>query len=170
MNNTTNMNYIGNVTLKLKIKDKIITLKNHNAGSDYLMQSFAKFITGNYEGDRDIPKYLDLRTSANNGSTWTTCLTQTLPITSAYFENDSEEGWVARFTTTIKYEILISPISETSSNMYRLYLYSGKDDSTPAELYHDLAYMSVSAQDLAVISPGTVGIVEWSMKLQNGDY
>lgn len=169
MNNTTNINYVGNVTLKVKIKNKVITLKNHNAGLDYLMQSFAKFITGNYEGDRDIPKYIDLRTSADNGSTWVTCLTKTLPLSSAYFENDSAEGWIARLTATIKYEILISPISETSTNLYRLYLYSGKDESTPSELYHDLAFMNVSASDLAVISPGTLGIIEWSMKLQNGE-
>lgn len=159
----TNISYQGNVSIKFKINNEVVSISNHNHGTESLQKSFAKFITGNYSGRQDIPRYLDLKKLV--GDTWKTCFNYQLPFSGTIYEDDATEGWQAVFTTAIKYDYLLEPISEADSSEYRLYLVSSFDKADTLENYHDLAYLSVSATDLARISPGTSAIVEWKMKL-----
>lgn len=172
MDNLLTLGYLGNVSVKLNINGNEINFQNHNAGLPYLSKIFSKLITGNYEGQFDLPEYVDLRAYSSDDTTFSDpilCLSSQLPISGKVYEYDSSVGnWVAKFTAVISHEALIDEISENSSNIYRVYLYSGYDDSNlDGDYYHDIAYITVQAKDLAKILPGTQAIIEWTMQIVN---
>lgn len=163
--NKTDLAYKGNVVVKLKIKDKIITLEGHNTGLESLKKSFCKFLTGNYSGAEDIPQFLGLRKSVDYGTTWVNCLSDEIPLTGKGYEFSTTivpNNWIARFTAVINHSALLNDISAEDTAWYRLYLYTVSDNqSAPI----DLAFLTVSAEDLAKITPGTQAIIEWTMQL-----
>ena len=168
MSTVTNIEYKGTVAVKLHIGDKTVSLKNTNAGTDYLKKSICKFLSGNYGGLPDIPQYIDLRKKITE-ERWDTYLNETIVLTGKkflYVNEDLELGisnnWVARFTAAIPRASLKEAIS---SGEYRLYLYGAYDSNDSSERYHDLAYVGVSSEDLARITPGTQALIEWSMQI-----
>lgn len=172
MDNLLTLGYIGNVSVSLNINGQNIDIHTHNAGLPYLSKIFAKLITGNYEGQFDLPEFVDLRSYLQTDTAFTSpihCLSAQLPISGKVYEYNSKIGnWVARFTAVISHENLVDEISEDSQDFYRIYLYSGYDDSNlDGEYYHDIAYIDVQARDLAKIIPGTQAIVEWTMQIIN---
>lgn len=172
MDNLLTLGYLGNVSVKLNINGNEINFQNHNAGLPYLSKIFSKIITGNYEGQFDLPEYVDLRSYLPNDTAFSEpklCLSSQLPISGKTYEYDSKIGnWVARFTAVISHEALVDEISEDSQDLYRIYLYSGYDKSNlDGEYYHDIAYINVQARDLAKIIPGTQAIIEWTMQIVN---
>lgn len=170
--NTMNFGYRGSVTLNILIKDKIITLKKYNKGTEYLKKAFAKWLTGNFQ-PFDIPETLDFRYASSSepiDSDFVTCLNQEIGLTGKVFvkatdENLSlEDAWVARFSASIPFSAL-SHNSFSNTESYRLYL-TGSYDSEEST-YHDLAYIPIDDEDLQNFTQGTQMIVEWNMELLN---
>ena len=166
-NNITNMMYIGNVQLKLKIKDKIINISNHNTGLPGLKRAFCNFITGNIHNS-DLPQFMDLRIyTQNNGySPKNTLLINKLPVTGksweeskfVYSNQTQENTYVAKLTAVLSSNSLVRKISSTEEGPFRLYLISGTDGiiNDVQSGYFDLAYLPISATDLN--SNGSLGI------------
>lgn len=172
MSNETNLSYTGNVSVKLLINDKVVEINDHNLGLPYLMKAFAKFVTGNYSGESDIPQFLDLRKFVDTEGVqeWETSLNQRVPLSGRLFEYNEKQSppnWIAKFTGVINHSVLKDTILEDSLEKYRIYLYSGYDSSDSNEHYHDIAYLNISAKDLARIVPGTQAIIEWVMQVKN---
>ena len=161
--------YEGRVNLSIKHGGHVTKLETHNAGCEWLFKTFAKYMTGNAKGtDSEIPKFVDLRGSSNQGRAWFTQLGRTVKIASRYFEEDPELGWVARFTATITYDDLLNYIPDGDARAFRIYLYTD-EDTTPGtpDPYHDVAYVDVTSRTLSNISPGVILIIEWCMRLTN---
>lgn len=156
----TKLIYKGNVKIKLKIKDKIITIDNHNAGTEWLNRTFCKLITGNGYKNGDIPQFLDLRKEQEQYN-WVSCLNQLIPLSGKNYQKDND-NWVAIFIGAINHDYLEDKINTEAA--YRLFLMTDSDDNG---VKHDLAYMEVSGADLSKIVPGTQGIVEWYMQIQS---
>ena len=170
MANKSNFEYLGNVSVNILIDGKSIRMSNHNLGLPYLFKSFAKWITGNYEGKIDIPQYIDLRKSNDDWVTEKSCLAQQIPLSGRTYEYDSVQtpsNWVARLTAVISYASLIEEIEEGGGYKYRLYLYTGIDDNDPNYVANDIAYLDVSERDLARIAPGIQAIIEWTLQISN---
>lgn len=159
--NKTSFSYMGNVTLTIKVGDKLVELNNHNAGTTLLMKSFAKFLSGNYSGISDIPELLDIRDS--NGAS---ILSSLIPLSGKYYEfSSSHNNWISRFTALINSSSIIRQIE--SSQTYTLHLCSGYDSISLTN--NNLAELEVSAEDLQTISPGTQAMVEWTMQVVNAN-
>lgn len=160
MINMTNVAYLGNVKIRLKIKDKIFEIINHNEGLPELSKSFAKFITGGLITVEDIPQYLDLRKYIDNN--WQSQLNTRISLSGKYFDYDESIGnWVARLTGVISANYLSNPISRDDTSTYRLYLLSGSNPPAP------LAFIEIGADTLSNLTPGTQAIIEWNMQLVN---
>lgn len=173
---STYLGYRGIVQFKLRIGDKVICVARKNNGTDYLLKSFCKFLSGNYGGNADIPQLFDLRKRVSEDpEKWETCLNQEIVLTGkTYFKtSDSQLGidnsWVARFTASIPYSTLVEAISDTDTTPYRFYLYGSYDTNDISERYHDLAYIPVTAEALSRITEGTQALVEWTMQILNSD-
>lgn len=175
--NLTELQYQGTVKLYIKVKDKVIELKKHNNGTAALQELFAKFmsswlekITPDSEMNRNnwndarsyLPRYIDLRRSADKVE-WSTCLLNRINITGRKAVINEDNEWVARFTSTIRYQDLIDTIDATDTDTFRFYMYTVGED---ARTIVDLAYLDVTAIDVAKLSPGTQIIIEWDMKLK----
>lgn len=151
---TTSFGYKGMVNLKLKIKDKVINISQHNTGTNYLFKSIYKFLTGNYEKP-DIPTYLDLREEVQN--TWISRLNTDIRLSAGnYTDSQASVNGIIRFDNIIGTSI--------SSGTFRLYLMS---DYNSQSVRQDLAYISISAEDLSKITAGINLIVEWVMTVTN---
>lgn len=164
--NITHAWYQGTVNLKLRIKDKTFSYQSHNEGLPGLFESFARIMSGNYRGDCDIPKYIDIRKLvAGTQDTYLSFLTlNRLPLTgSSWSVNDSGE-FVANFTATITSDMLYSSVPATSSDQFKLYLITDTEDKTGKR---DLARLDIPTEQLSRIVPGVNAIIEWSMKLTN---
>lgn len=170
----TELNYVGKVVLKLRINGEDFILRSKNKGTNYLKKSICKFLTGNYGGEVDIPQMLDLRIYDEANERWKSFLNQQIELTGKtyqYIDDDKELGirdnWVARFEGAIPYAALLDPIRIGDEGSYRLYLYGAFDTEDIKERYHDLAYIPVSVESLARITPGTQALVEWNMQILN---
>lgn len=167
MNNTT-LGYTGLVTFKLKLGDKIITLKRHNAGLPALMKSICKFLTGQGDQEHEIPEFLDLRRRlVDTGDPWDTFITQQVSCgtTGRIYEFDSElSNWVAKYSFSIPYSILVDYVEvDDTAHEYRFVLYAEDAEGNPL----DLAYIPISAAELSRITPGLQAVVEWSLQIVN---
>lgn len=166
MSNKTIVKYKGYVQLKIKINDKVITVKDHNNGLPYLQKVFCNFLIGNLITIEDIPECLDVRRQENGSSPWVSYLLSKIHLTSKSWNIETEGGvdnYIATFTAVIPSTSLIQPISKSDTGNFRLYLQTGA--LSPTTGYNDLAYLDISAEELSKISPGTQAIIEWSMKL-----
>ena len=179
--NLTSLFYVGNVNLKLKIKDKIIDISNHNTGLPALQRSFCSFLTGNIITNEDVPEFIDLRYSVhglNDFKPTQTMLLNKLPLTGKSWEegkyiyqnNQEESTYIAKLTAVLSSNSLIRKISNTEENDFRFYLVSGSNGVVNNQVsgYFDLAYLNVSAEQLSLIGPGTQAIIEWSLQLLTG--
>lgn len=164
--NITQTWYRGNVTVKLKIKDKVFSYQAHNEGLPALFESFARIMSGNYRGECDIPKYIDVRKLVEGTeNTYLSYLTlNRLPLTgSSWSVNDAGE-FVANFTAIITSEMLYTQVPATSTDTFKLYLITDNEDKTGKR---DLARLDLPVEQLSRIVPGVNAIIEWSMKLTN---
>lgn len=152
--------YQGNVSISLIIKDKVVKLDGHNIGTEALKKAFCKFLTNNLVASDDLPQYIDLESSSDS-ITWESILLSKVPITGrewAYNTNITPNNYVATLTGNITYNDLKSVIPATSSDSFRFVLKS---------VNQDLAYLSVSVENVAKIAPGIQAIIQWSMQLTN---
>lgn len=161
MSNAIILPYKGIVTIKFKIKDKIVSFENHNAGLPRLGKSFCKFITGNATTDEDIPYYLDIIKQVD-GAADSSILINKIHLSGRYWEY-SDPNYVAKFTAVVSYSSLKQSINRSDSGTFKLYMYSA------GALSEALATMVITAESLSLISPGTQAIIEWSMMLDLGD-
>lgn len=160
MNNVTKVHYKGKVNVKLRIKDKVVSINNHNAGLKPLSLSFAKFITGNPITENDIPVYLDLTKAHTENDPAVSMLITKVRLSGRYFELDSEtDTYVAKFNAVISNSSLTETISRSDTSIFKLVLCTAGTPQTP------LATMDVSAETLSLITPGTQAIIEWTMML-----
>ena len=166
MGNVTNIYYKGDVSLKLKINGKFYEVSDHNEGLDYLMYSFAVFLTGNYTGNSAYPEYIDLRRIEAGSDIELSYLKYLSPITAKRYFKDNDE-WVAEFTVSLQSEQLLDTINVDDPSTYTLYMVSGFDNDNSAERQHDLAKLRVSTSVLSQITPGMTASLVWAMKLTN---
>ena len=164
--NITNTWYKGTVNVKLKIKDKVFSYQSHNEGLPGLFESFARIMSGNYRGDCDIPKYIDVRKLVTGTQdTYLSFLTlNRLPLTGASWSVNDAGEFVANFTAIISSDMLYSQVPATSTDTFKLYLLTDNEDKTGKR---DLARLDIPADQLSRIVPGVNAIIEWSMKLTN---
>jgi len=164
--NITNTWYKGTVNVKLKIKDRVFNYNAHNEGLPGLFESFARIMSGNYRGDCDIPKYIDIRKLvAGTQDTYLSYLTlNRLPLTGANWSVNDAGEFVANFTATISSDMLYSSVPATSTDTFKLYLITDNESKTGKR---DLARLDIPAEQLSRIVPGVNAIIEWSMKLTN---
>jgi len=167
------INYNGQVNVKFRIGDKVVSKKIHNQGTMQLKRAFAMFMCGGQvaqEALRYVPTRLDLRYSQE--ASWLnpqSYLNRSVLITSpAYAKEDlvglnAEKSWYVEYTAIIPYSSLISQINP--SYYYRLYLTcDGKGDTDDSK---DIAYIDVDAEDLTGLEAGVSIIITWRMKLLN---
>ena len=177
--NLTNVSYVGQVNLKIKIKDKVITVGQHNKGLPALQRAFAKFITSNNITNEDVPQFMDLRYSPSTGdedfSASHSLLLNKLPVSGKSFEegryiyhdNVEESTYIAKLTAVLSSNSLTAKISSSDDRKFRLYLLSGSDGIVNGEVsgYFELAYLNIDAEALSLIGPGSQAIIEWSLQL-----
>lgn len=181
-NNVTNVLYVGNVSFKLKIKDKILEYANHNKGLPALQRAFCNLITGNRITNTDIPQFMDVRFSTDNGETYppeNSLLLNKLPLSGksweegqfVYSDNTEENIYTAKLTAVLSSNSLAARInSEDQTKKYRIYLISGTNGTINGEVngYFEMAYLDISAESLSLVMPGTQAIIEWSLQLLTG--
>lgn len=177
--NITNLLYVGNVNLKIKINNKIIDISQHNKGLPALQRAFCNFLTGNDITNEDVPQFIDLRYKGNNDfGRNNTLLLNKLPLTGKSWEegryiygnSSSESTYVAKLTAVLSSNSLIRKISNTEEEEFRFYLLSGSNGTVNDQIsgYFDLAYLNVSAEQLSLIGPGSQAVIEWSLQLLTG--
>ena len=180
--NLTNLLYVGKVSFKVKIKDKIIEVSNHNKGLPALQRAFCNLVTGNRITNTDIPEYMDVRFSTDNGETFpaeNTILLNKLPLSGKsweegqfiYNETTEEDVYTAKLTAVLSSNSLATRVnSADQSKKYRIYLVSGTNGTINGEIngYFEMAYLNISAEALALVMPGTQAIIEWSLQLLTG--
>lgn len=171
--NETILNYIGDVTVKLHIGDKIVELEKHNTGLPLLRKTLCKFLTGNYEGPHELPQFLDLQYNANpslpeDAKIWVTYLSSRISLTGKVYEKNSKfDNWISRFTAIINHTDLLNDISESDPGEFRLVILNGYNSNSPENSYKPLAQLPVDAYMLARITPGTQAMIEWVMQIRN---
>lgn len=156
-NNNIYIGYKGIVDVSIRFKDKIFSLSNHNSGTEYLQESFARVLTGNYDKLRDTPQLLDLEYSIDGGNTWLTYLKSTIDITTKKVVNNA-----AVFNATIASSDLSEIIEEDSSYKYRFSINTNLLDSGNTMSF---ATINVEPELLSKIVPGSQAIVTWTMKM-----
>ena len=164
--NVTNAWYKGSVEVKLKIKDKVFSYNAHNEGLPGLFESFARTMSGNYRGDCDIPKYVDVRklVSGTDDEYLSFLTINRLPLTGASWSVNDYGEFVANFTAIISSDMLYSSVPNDSTDTFMLYLLTDTEDKTGKR---DLARIELPAEQLSRVVPGVNAIIEWSMKLTN---
>lgn len=171
--NETILKYIGDVTVKIKVGDKVITLDNHNNGTPLLNKIICKFLTGNYGGIHEVPQYLDLKYNSNpalseESKTWETYLSTQIALTGKVYEQSEKyNNWIAKFTAVIYHNNLLNGISENDPGEFKLVLLSGYNSTAPDTSYQVLAELAIESYMLARITPGTQAIIEWVMQIKN---
>lgn len=169
------MLYVGHVSLKLKINNRIIEIDNHNKGLPALQRAFCNFLTGNDITHEDVPQFIDLR--KKEGEVYSTVLLNKLPLTGKsweegkyiYQDSSEEDTYVAKLTAVLSSNSLATRITDGSGE-YRLYLQTGSNGTINGVTtgYYDLAYMDISSEALSMVGPGTQAIIEWSLQLLVG--
>lgn len=164
--NLTHAWYSGSVDIRLKIGDRVFSYNSHNEGLPGLFESFARIMSGNYRGDCDIPKYIDIRKLVpGSQNTYLSYLTiNRLPLTGSSWSVNNNGEFVANFTAIVSSDMLYSQVPATSTDTFKLYLITDNEDKTGKR---DLARLDIPTEQLSRIVPGVNAIIEWSMKLTN---
>lgn len=168
MENSSKLNYFGKVSLKIKIKDKLITFKSNNTGTENLFVSLANYLVGNVSVNSNlvsIPECIDLKFSSSSGdySSATTCLKveASIPITRKDMDK-TNSGGVPH--TSVLFEATVTSnaldIPQGNNNKYYICL-CDKNKYTLAYLPFSNEYMNIIKQ------PGTQAIITWETEINN---
>lgn len=179
---STNSQYKGDVTLKLKLKNKTIELKKKNKGLLTLSRAFALYISNNTDKDNYTPQFLDLQwleypsqvSNIENLSNWESFLLQPISISGlsykleerAYVEQGQsryQPNWVAVATARIPYSYLISHQTVSSTSLFRLFLLTKEFDNPTLD--RRLCYVPITADEINKMTPGSELQVEWNLQL-----
>lgn len=164
--------YEGKVTVKIRIKDKIVDVSGHNQAEYLLKKLFTQVITGNiigqYNAVAKTPQFLNI-SKLKNGE-WTSILISPAIFTSKeyVFENNN---WVAKMSAVIQYGNLVDHIESSDTSDFRLELLADSKLLSEAERTNSNSILATmqspnfNASVLAKIAPGTSGIFEWQLQL-----
>lgn len=166
--------YEGKVTVKIRIKDKIVSISGHNNAEYLLKKLFAQIMTGNistqYGATSKLPQFLNISASSDDGVTWKSILTAPVPLTSK--EYMYEDGWIAKFSAVVNVgNIADGNIQSSDTRDFRLELMTDKNMLSAAELSNSGGILAImNSEDfgpdvLSRIVPGTSGVFEWQVKL-----
>ena len=155
----TTLKYKGTVDILINIGDKSINVISHNSGTNNLFQAICKFLAGEAPGNRDIPKYLDVRESNNNS-----ILNSLIPLSGRSVGSDVN-GIYTQCSCSILYQYLLDSISAQEGVNYKLVLCS--EPLTSSSNYRDLAEVEVSSLTLSRITAGTSAAVQWKLYIKN---
>ena len=107
----TGLGYKGEVTLTIKLGDRIIKKKTYNKGWSQLFRLIALTLTGNQSNEdlnRLKPTYIDMMFLNGQGS-WETCLFSVVStVPSFYYETDGKMAgygdinYISAFTASIR--------------------------------------------------------------------
>lgn len=160
--NYTNLQYKGKVNLKVKFGGQVYEVANYNSGLMWLQFAFCKLMVGDTIDDSLHPQYLDLRI-LDDGD-WKTYLQNTIQLSGKTINPEMINGervYTATLTAVLSSASLQGDIVSGDTHEYRLYLYSLSSSGTK----NDFAYIDISPEVLARISPGVQALVEWTMQL-----
>lgn len=171
MANNTNILYEGQVSLQIKIGNKLITIEDHNEGTYYLKKVFAMTMCGETIGAQHTPQYIDLMFCDPSAKVieWKSILKQQLPLTGKFYSPAVDNEAVnpdASFTATLSSTNLTMTMDEVASNKYslRIDLVTGFDENG---LQHRLATLPIAVSKLEKLSSGMQAIITWVMRLLN---
>lgn len=165
--------YKGRATIKIRIKDKIIEISNHNNAQFLLKKMFVQFMTGNilgeYNASAKVPQFIDI--TKQDGANWNSVLVSPVPISSREYVYE-DNIWVGKLTAVVQAGNLIED-SITEDSTYRLELLANTNNLSDSEKQNSsnkgiLASMEDEGFDESVLStivPGTSGIFEWQLQL-----
>lgn len=167
--NTTTLGYKGSVEISIRYKGKLLTFKDHNAGTPYLKKSFARVLTGNFRPEFDTPQVIDLECSVDGGETWQTYLKNPVDITAKSIAASlNGTSTSATFTATIASSDLTDVIEEDSPSLFRFSINTNilpDSDDRLGGTYQSFAKIYADAFMLSKIVPGSQAIVKWNMQL-----
>lgn len=164
-NNITELNYLGNVTVKINVCGKLYDITNHNEGLDYLKYIFSLLMTGNIGTNIFVPQYIDLRKEyTEEGEVKESSYLNYLSQISAKRYYKENNDWYAELTGVIDSDQLFQTVTPDDTSNYYLYLMTGYTDEHKS---FDLARLSISSKTLSQITPGITATIVWSMKLTN---
>lgn len=164
--------YEGKVTVKIRIKDKIVDVSGHNQAEYLLKKLFTQIITGNvvgqYNASAKIPQFLNI--SKLTDGEWKSILISPAVFTSKeyVFENNN---WVAKMSAVIQYGNLNEHIESSDTSDFRLELLADSKLLSEAERTNSNSILATmqspnfDASVIAKIAPGTSGIFEWQLQL-----
>lgn len=164
--------YEGNVTVKIRIKDKVVDINGHNQAEYLLKKLFTQVITGNVVGQYNAlaktPQFLNISKQTNGE--WESILISPVVFTSKeyVFENDN---WVAKMSAVVQHGNLIDSIDSSDTSNFRLELLADRkllseiENETSGGILATMQNPNFNATVLAKIAPGTSGIFEWQLQL-----
>ena len=161
--NTNQINYAGNVTIKVCDGKKVIrTIKQHNAGTELFFKILCLAVCGNQDMRSSMPRYLDLGMTQQEGS-YESFLTSRKSLTSLHIETVAEAESINHIS---KFTALITPndVLSDCSNINTLTIYnqaSGRPDEGK------LATVTLNPK-LNLSTTSTYNyIIEWAMTFGN---
>ena len=151
----SSFSYSGKVTIKLKLKNKVIPIYTHNQGTTELFLLFAKLLSGTVITKNELPYYLDIQATDDSGK-YISCLQNKIIAVSSYKMKNST--YVTTVEGTVYYQNISSNISTYSG--HRLALLSRSNAL--------LAYILIDYDTyLSRLSPGTQAVISWELSLDN---
>ena len=165
MNNTM-LSYSGKVNLKFKIKDKVVSLCIHNAGTKNLFKSLANYLAGNSLLDNDtilIPCCVDIKKGGSpsfSDDDFETILKNeaSIPITRvAINTSQNSDSFPVSYEFTITYNSLSEPFNDNYTYFICL---CDKNKET-------LAYLSLEASEYSLFTEGVQIIATWELTIDN---
>lgn len=170
MVNNAFFGYRGLVNIDLKYKSKTFHISRHNSGTNYLKKVFAKFLSGNYNKETDIPQYIDIEKFNESLNKWETILRSQIPITAKKYALDSSNQeditWYASFNSVILYSDLLEKINVSDTRSFRLTINTSATKDQQSEI---LATIEIQAYELSQIVEGSEAIITWIMYLVNAE-
>ena len=179
---STNTEYKGDVTLKLKLKNKTIEIRKKNRGLLTLSRAFALYISNNSSKEDYIPQFIDIQwieypnqvSNIEDLSNWESFLLQPVSLSGlsyslqdkAYIEKGQinyQPNWVAVANARIPYSYLISHQSVSSNSLFRLFLLTKNNDSLIVD--RRLCYVPITADEINRMTPGSELQVDWALQL-----
>ena len=179
---STNSEYKGDVTLRLKLKNKTIELRKRNKGLLTLSKAFALYISNNASKDDYVPQFIDLQwieypnqvADIEDLDNWESFLLQPVSISGlsymlddkAYVEQGQvryQPNWVAVANARIPYSYLSSHQTMASTSLFRLFLLTKNTDTLTID--RRLCYVPITADEINKMTPGSELQVEWALQL-----
>lgn len=159
----TEVAYSGLLDISYRVGDNIIKLKKHNRGLPALFKYLARAVVGDSEVLSDKPTFLDVRYAddvsvPDDSELWKSCLNAKIPFSAPTYEYDVNlSTWKAVFNAVIAVTSLMD-LQTLGNKFFRLYMCSNTTN---------FACLDIEYGDLTKITPGTQGLVEWSIILNN---